>query len=61
MILDEGFTPKKLGSILAVSVRISERDAVAGCALCMCVDVGDQAMWDDARWISRVDERAGVH
>lgn len=65
MILDDGFTAKKkkkeLGSIVAVSVGISERDVVAGCALCLCADVGDQAMWDDARWMSRVDRRAGVH
>lgn len=33
---------------------------MTGRVLDVCVDAGDQAMWDDARWESRVDKGAGV-
>lgn len=34
---------------------------MTGYALCVSGEVSDQAMWDDARWESRVDKGAGVY
>lgn len=62
--LRQVYSRKKLDFVFTVSVGISEDvlgdEVMTGCVLDVCVDVGDQAMWDDARWESRVDKGAGV-
>lgn len=34
---------------------------MTGYVLCVCGEVSDQTMWDNARWDSRVDKGAGVY
>lgn len=63
-LCDRFTAKKKLDFVFTVSVGISEDalgdEVMTGCVLDVWVDVGDQAMWDDARWESRVDKGAGV-